>query len=49
MENLTGGISKVLSFDFMKIQSDFDLLFSLPRYSRLKSGPVGPKTYPAQD
>ena len=48
MENRTGGISKVLSFDFMKIQSDFDSLFSFPRYSRLKSGPVGPETYPAQ-
>ena len=39
----------VSSLDFMKIQSDFHLLFSFPRYSRLKSGPVSPETYPAQD
>ena len=49
MRNLTLNVLKVSSSDFMKIQSDFDLLFLFPSYSHLKSGPVGPDTYPAQD
>ena len=49
MPNLTCNVLKVPSSDFMKIQSDFDLLFSFPRYSHSKSGPVGPETYPTQD
>ena len=49
MQNLTKGTLKVSSLDFMKIQSDYNLLFLFPRYSRLKSWPVGPETYPAQD
>ena len=49
MRNLTSIILKVSSSDFMKIQADFDLLFLFPSYSHLKSGPVGPDTYPAQD
>ena len=36
--NLTWGIQKVLSLVIMKIQSDFGLLFSFPRYSHLKNG-----------
>ena len=47
MRNLTGGISKVLSFDFLKIQTDFDLLSLFGRYSRLKRGPKGKMTCPA--
>ena len=49
MPNLTLNVLKVPSSDFMKIQSDFDLLFSFLRYSRLKSGPAGRNTYPAQN
>ena len=48
-KNLTWGISKVLSFGFLKIQSDFELLFWFPRYKRLKRGPNGKMTYPALD
>ena len=47
--NLTSNVLKDPSFDFLKIQSDFDLLFWFRRYSRLKSGPEGPDTYPAPD
>ena len=32
---------------YLKIQSDFGLLFSFPRSLLLKSGPEGPETYPA--
>ena len=49
MRNLTWGTSKVLSFSFLKIQSDFELLFWFPRYKRLKRGPNGKMTYPALD
>ena len=48
-QNLTYVDLKDPSFDFLKIQSDFDLLFWFRRYSRLKSGPEGPDTYPAPD
>ena len=47
--NLTSSDPKDPSFDFLKIQSDFDLLYWFRRYSRLKSGPEGPDTYPAPD
>ena len=47
--NLIENDLKDPSFDFLKIQSDFDLLFWFRRYSRLKSGPEGPETYPAPD
>ena len=47
--NLTWIDLKDPSFDFLKIQSDFDLLCWFRRYSRLKSGPEGPDTYPALD
>ena len=49
MRNLIGNDLKDPSFDFLKIQSDFDLLYWFRRYSRLKSGPEGPDTYPAPD
>ena len=49
MRNLTSNDLKDPSFDFLKIQSEFDLLYWFGRDARVKRGPEGPDTYPAPD
>jgi len=46
MQILAWGILKVSSFDFLKIESDFDFLFSFPRYKQLKNGSEMPQFAP---
>ena len=49
MAKMTCTLDKIRPFAFLKIESDFDLLFSFSGYKGLKTGPIGPETVPALD